>query len=114
MDNAPAAMTDGRLTADANEVYPEGGAVVNTSFHDSWGNSKGQGSPPTKKKKKGFEDTKSKISSYRQRYYEKMYNTNDNSFTDEKAGELTVKTRGSAYQAKTAQRPRKGNNLGPY
>jgi hypothetical protein len=96
MDHTPA-ETDGRLTSDANEVYPEGGAIVNTSFQESWANSKGQHSPPLKKKKKGSDDTKTKISSYRQRYYDKMYNTNENSFNEDKAGELTVKTRSSAF-----------------
>ena len=54
-----------------------------------------------RKKKKGLDDTKSKISSYRQRYYEKMYYSNVNSFNEQKAGELTVKTRNSAYHNKT-------------
>lgn len=44
-----------------------------------------------------------------------MYSSNDNSFNEHKAAELTVKTRNSNYQNKTAQRPRKNNNLvGPY
>lgn len=29
-------MTDGRLTADVNEVYPEGGTIVNSSLQESW------------------------------------------------------------------------------
>lgn len=32
-----AEITDGRMTSEANEVYPEGGTLVNASFQDSWG-----------------------------------------------------------------------------
>ena len=32
METTQIEMTDGRLTADVNEVYPEGGTIVNSSL----------------------------------------------------------------------------------
>ena len=112
IDAAHLEMADGRLTADVNEVYPEGGTIVNSSLNDSWVNYRGHHSPfvnsAVKRKKTGTYDSKSKISSYRQRYYDKVYNTNDGSFIDDKIAELTVTTGNTAYHTRTSKLPRKG------
>ena len=66
MDTSQPEITDGHETTDRNEVYPEGGGVLNNSMHNSWVKDKSHQSPMVpKKKKRGLDDTKSKISSYR-------------------------------------------------
>lgn len=80
-------VTDGRLTAqdDVNEVYPDGQNYVDFSLQDSWAN-KNEGivnSPfmhqtqSSKSKQRSYASTKSKISTYRQRYYDQINMSND-------------------------------------
>lgn len=56
----------------------------------------------------GYEDTKSKMSTYRQRYYDNINGTHDGSAIDK--NDMTVTTRNSVHH-KTATRSRK---KGPY
>lgn len=58
----------------------------------------------------GYDEKKSKMSSYRQRYYDNINATNDGSAIDKH--DMTVTTRNSINHVKTATRARKGR--GPY
>lgn len=119
IDTTQVDLTDGRSTANANEVYPEGRTLANSSMHDSWAMTKSYHSPfvgssVKKRKRPQHEDVKSKISSYRQKYYDQVYNINEGSITDGDKMEMTVTTRNSGFQIKTATRGKKGKRVGPY
>lgn len=117
MDNGQVDITDGRMTAGPNEVCPDGRTFANSSMHDSWVVSKGYHSPflnnSVKKRKRGttqnHEDFKSKISSYRQQYYDQIYNANniEGSITDGDKMNMTVTTRNSAIGSRAANRLKK-------
>ena len=120
-------ITDGRMTANPMERYPEEHTLANSSIHESWALSKaGYYSPfvnkSLKKRKRAgnYEaDFRSKISSYRQQYYEHYHAANlnnniDGSMTDgEKFDMMTGTTRGSAVRSRAADRLKKPNKLGP-
>ena len=119
IDTTQVEITDGRSTANVNEVYPEGRTLANSSMHDSWAMTKSHHSPfisssVKKRKRPQHEDVKSKISSYRRKYYDQVYNINEGSITDGDKMEMTVTTRNSGFQIKTAARGKKGTRVGPY
>ena len=78
-------VTDGRITGedDGNQMYPDGQNYVDYEMSNSPFINQTAATASSKSKNRGsYASTKSKISTYRQRYYDQVNVTNDESFNE--------------------------------